>query len=210
MKAHERWWQDNGEAQADQLTGWLEGSDPSSRAFVAGMAQQLHDTGRLPLGVLECGPGVFTDYVRHWSQKPTIPYRAIDVTPRIVERGTVLGLDIRLGSVEEIPMADKSVSLAYCRHVVEHLPHYRAAVLELVRVAQEAAVVVFFRLNVDTDADDIAFDTVAEARGLFHNTYSRRGISSWLDSLRLPYAWTRTAQDWVLTVTPTPYTIVGE
>lgn len=173
MLPHETWWQDNPERDA-QLRTWLAESG-EDRAFIGALADERGITS-----VLECGPGLYLDYDRVWSARPGIAYRAVDVTPRFVDAGKARGLDVAEGSIEAIPWPDAGVELAYCRDVLEHLPHYRTALGELLRVSSRYVAVRFFRLAPSAQADVIAFDTVADVRGLHHNTYAQAGIEAFL------------------------------
>lgn len=176
MQPHERWWQDNPDRDA-QLHGWLASSGPD-REFIG----ELADTAALA-SVLEVGPGLYLDHEHVWSARPHIAYRAVDVTPRFVEAGKARGLNVAEGSIHDIPWPDAGVDLAYCRDVLEHLPHYQRALQELWRVARYAVAVRFFRLAPSAQNDVVAFDTVADVRGLHHNTYGQAGIEATLRAM---------------------------
>jgi hypothetical protein len=173
MLEHESWWQRNPERDA-QLRRWLSQSG-DDRATIGALADAEGITS-----VLECGPGLYLDHERVWSVRPSVAYHAVDVTPRFVADGLARGLAVTEGSIEAIPLPDASVELAYCRDVLEHLPSYEAALGELLRVASRFVAVRFFRLAPSAQADVIAFDTVAEARGLHHNTYAQASIEAFL------------------------------
>lgn len=195
MKYYERWWQDNIDRRGAEFAGWLADSDPSSREAVGAIVDTLPGM----VDVLECGPGTYLDYGRLWERRPKVAYHAIDVTPAIVERGRARGMeDVRLGSVEEIPYKAASMDVVYCRHVLEHLPSYRTALLEMHRVCRKHAVAVFWRLDSTGDRDLILWNTVADVPDVFHNLYSQPIISAWLTSLRIAHRWQQTDADWLL------------
>lgn len=173
MLEHESWWQRN-PARDAQLRAWLSESG-DDRQVIGALADAEGITS-----VLECGPGLYLDYERVWSQRPGVQYRAVDVTPRFVVAGTARGLAVTEGSIEAIPHPDGTVDLAYCRDVLEHLPGYEPALGELLRVASRLVAVRFFRLAPSAQADVIAYDTVADARGLHHNTYAQASIEAFL------------------------------
>ncbi len=197
MKYYEGWWEANHVTRGNDLARWLWESDRSSREAVGAIADRLC---RDRLTVLECGPGVYVDAEMIWQDRPEVAYQAIDVTPAIVAAGTAKGFAVQLGSVEAIPLPDRSVDLVYCRHVLEHLPSYRQALTEMMRVASSVAVAVLWRLDVEAEADVILWNTVEDVPDTFHNMYAQRAISAWLDGLGVPYTWERTRQDWVLTM----------
>ena len=197
MKYYEQWWELNHATRGNDLARWLLESDRSSREAVGEAADRL---GRDRVTVLECGPGVYVDADMIWKDRPEVAYQAIDVTPAIVAAGTAKGLAVRLGSVEAIPLPDRSVDLVYCRHVLEHLPSYRQALAEMMRVASSVAVAVFWRLDTEAETDVILWNTVEDVPDTFHNMYAQKAVSAWLESLGVPYTWERTLQDWVLTM----------
>lgn len=198
MKYYERWWQENHATRGDDLRRWLVESDTSSRAAVAEIADTLAASGRDRLTVLECGPGVYVDADTIWRDRPAVRYAAIDVTPAIVADGTAKGLDVRIGSVEAIPYPARSFDLVYCRHVLEHLPSYRQALTEMIKVASRVAVAVFWRLDTEAETDVILWNTVEDVPDTFHNMYAQKAVTAWLDSVGVAHTWRRTAQDWLL------------
>jgi len=202
MKVHERWWHNNWETRQGDLDGWLRESDPTSRSAIVQITDRLGPTD--PISVLECGPGLFYDYRWHWSKRPAVSYTGLDVTPQIVEHGRSLGLTMALGSIEEIPFPEDSFDLVYCRHVLEHLPSYRNAIVSMLRASRQAVTVAFFRLDPNAITDQVAYNTVADVPDTFHNTYSKAAVSAWLDSLGVEYEWEQTASDWVLTIWKRP------
>lgn len=197
MKPHERWWQDHPEAHGT-FAEWLDGSDVTSRQLVAAIVDGMVDDVESGVSVLEVGPGTYVDYRQFWRVRASVTYRAVDVTPRIVEVGREMGLDVTEGSIEAIPLADRAVDVAYCRHVLEHLPTYQQALLELHRVAAVAAVAVLWRLDVLVVDDVIHYDTVPEVPRTYHNMYSQAAISAFLRREGIAHRWQKTAADWVL------------
>ena len=195
MKYYERWWQSNIDRRGAEFAGWLADSDPSSRDAVGAIVDTLPGM----VDVLECGPGTYLDYGRLWECRKKVAYHAIDVTPAIVERGRARGLeDVRLGSVEEIPYKAASMDVVYCRHVLEHLPSYRTALLEMHRVCRKHAIAVFWRLDPTGERDLILWNAVADVPDVFHNLYSQPIISAWLTSMRIAHRWQQTDADWLL------------
>lgn len=199
MKYYERWWQENHGTRRDDLTQWLTESDQTSREAVGRVLDGLGIAGAT---VLECGPGIYIDAQTIWAARPDVQYHAIDVTPAIVEDGRSRGYRVGVGSVEAIPYPDRAFDLVYCRHVLEHLPGYRQAIAEMRRVAAQKAVAVFWRIDEDVTEDRIEWNTVADVPDTYHNTYSRKAITWYLETLGCRHEWRRTDHDWVLTMDP--------
>ncbi len=203
MKSHERWWQDNLPARSEEFASWLRDSDRSSREAVGALAQSIWSGNvRDRVRVLECGPGIYIDAETIWSVLPYVDYRAIDVTPRIVELGRSKGYGVVEGSVESIPYLSNEFDLVYCRHVLEHLPHYRQALLNMCNVAAKRAAAVFWRLDTEAEEDRILYNTVADVPDTFHNMYSQKAITAFLHSMGIEHQWQRCQADWLLIMTP--------
>lgn len=198
MKAHERWWQDNLNTRRAEFAGWLIESDHTSRDAVAAVAYTLRIPGE-QVAVLEVGPGIYVDYDRLWAPRDEwLLYSAVDVTPAIVAEGKARGLTVAEGSIEALPIPADAVDLAYCRHVLEHLPTYKTALLELHRVARQYAVAVLWRLDPTAAEDVILYNTVADVPNTYHNTYSKTAISLFLSDHGIAHRWEQTAADWLL------------
>src|SRR3954470_10252865 len=88
-----------------------------------------------------CGPGVLTDVlVRRYSAKRV---DAIDPTPGFVEaaRARLPGVDVRLGTAEELPYADGSYEVAFAQLVVHFMKDPVRGLSEMARVARGGLVV---------------------------------------------------------------------
>lgn len=195
LRDHERWWEDHADPDGLFRT-WLEESDPTSRAAVV---QMVHQMGAR--SVLEAGPGLFHDYQTYWLADPLVSYRAVELTPKLVQYGRDLFAEVVQGSILDIPLEDDTVDVAYTRHVLEHLaPHeWARALRELVRVSRMAAIVVFFRTKAEGDHEWVR-DTTA-APGTFCNCLSRAEITAFVETIGLKAAWSCQHTDWVLAIT---------
>lgn len=198
MQYYERWWHESLPTRRDEFAEWLTMSDPASRAAVAARVDAAHEATGTPVSVLECGPGIYLDHDLYWHKRPYVRYQAVDVTPQIVADGVARGLDVREGSIEALPLRGNSVDVVYCRHVLEHLPSYRQALSEMWRVCRREAIAVLWRVNTDGPDDEILFDTVPDVPQTYHNRYSLKAMSAWLDGRGIEHTWVRPGVDWVL------------
>jgi hypothetical protein len=88
--------------------------------------------------------------------------------------------------------------VAYCRHVLEHLPSYHSALGTLIDHARRAVVIVFFQLG-EGEQDSIVVDQTL-AHGTYCNVYSRSRLEASLTARGLRYSWARPATDHILTI----------
>jgi hypothetical protein len=189
------WWSHHIQARGitgSTFAGWLSQSDPHSRRAVF---QQVETLGAR--SVLEFGPGTFLDYQTYWRAHPWIGYRAVELTPELVAYGQGLGAQVALGSIASVDHYGQA-DVAYCRHVLEHLPGYHNALETLLAHARRAVVVVFFQLG-EGDQDSIVVDQTL-AHGTYCNVYSRQRLEAWLTARGLRYSWARPATDHILTI----------
>lgn len=179
MKPHESWWERNLDTRMGDFGEWLTQSDASSRDFLYNFVSA---SPRMRT-VLECGPGLFIDWDRFFSvdavQRQT-QYRALDVTPRLVQLGRQKGVKVDEGSIEAIPYNDGAFDLVYCRHVLEHLPTYKTAITEMMRVANDAVICIFWKMDTEGPTDHIEYNTVEDVPNVYHNTYSQKAITDWV------------------------------
>ena len=192
---HEMWWSHHIAARGitgSTFAGWLSQSDPHSRRAVF---QQVETLGAK--SVLEFGPGTFLDYQTYWRAHPWIGYRAVELTPELVAYGQGLGAQVVQGSIASVDHYGQA-DVAYCRHVLEHLPGYHNALETLLAHARRAVVVVFFQLG-EGDQDSIVVDQTL-AHGTYCNVYSRDRLEAWLTARGLRYSWARPATDHILTI----------
>jgi hypothetical protein len=189
------WWSHHIAARGitgSTFAGWLSQSDPHSRRAVF---QQVETLGAK--SVLEFGPGTFLDYQTYWRAHPWIGYRAVELTPELVAYGQGLGAQVVQGSIASVDHYGQA-DVAYCRHVLEHLPGYHNALETLLAHARRAVVVVFFQLG-EGDQDSIVVDQTL-AHGTYCNVYSRERLEAWLTARGLRYIWARPATDHILTI----------
>jgi hypothetical protein len=192
---HEMWWSHHIQARGitgSTFAGWLSQSDPHSRRAVF---QQVETLGAR--SVLEFGPGTFLDYQTYWRAHPWIGYRAVELTPELVAYGQGLGAQVVQGSIASVDHYGQA-DVAYCRHVLEHLPSYHSALGTLIDHARRAVVVVFFQLG-EGDQDSIVVDQTL-AHGTYCNVYSRSRLEASLTARGLRYSWARPATDHILTI----------
>lgn len=112
--------------------------------------------------VLEVGYGTGQDYAN--LRDRGVVYRGYDMTGsfRDVCRTRWPDGDFRLADVAALPEADDSWDVVFCRHLLEHLQDWKAALAEMARVACGCLVIVSWRPLTDresyqTDADVCAW-----------------------------------------------------
>jgi|TARA_B100000085_G_scaffold284453_1_gene317599 ubiquinone/menaquinone biosynthesis C-methylase UbiE len=166
------WWQENLNLDVNkgQFKKWLEESDFSSRQKTFDLILQ-----KSVKSVLEIGPGTFIDYKHFYKNYANVEYQAIDFTQKVVDYGKTLGVECKIGSIEDIPCEDNSFDFVYCRHVLEHLSDYKKAIEEMIRVSKNYVCLVFWMM--EDKKPNLNFDGL-----LHHNSYVQSEVEDFVRS----------------------------
>lgn len=89
--------------------------------------------------VLECGAG--TGLLLERMARFARSAKGIDLSPRMLEKARLRGLDVREASVTSIPFADESFDLTCAFKVLAHVPEIGRALAEMARVTRSGGVV---------------------------------------------------------------------
>jgi len=176
QQEHELWWQQNlatNPAMLHTFEGWLGDENTPSR-----IAVRNHVIHQKYTSILDAACGLCTEKIGYYKKQYKITYIGLDITNYLVELGKQHGIDCRLGSIEAIPLTDNSVDVTYARHILEHLPYYKIALNELVRVAKREAIIVFF-LAPHAQVDVIDYNKY-NGCWLYHNRYNKENIEAFL------------------------------
>jgi len=86
-----------------------------------------------PQRVLEvgCGPGDMAERIVRETGADLV---ALDISPRMVELARALGVDARVGDVQELPFDDGSFDCAVAAWMLYHVPDVERGLAELARV----------------------------------------------------------------------------
>jgi SAM-dependent methyltransferase len=112
-----------------------DGRDPATEALDAIVAEQ-------PLRVLEVGPGTGFFAARVAAALPLASLATIDQSERFVELTRSLGVDARLGDVQNLPFADGSFDVVAALWMLYHVPDVERALAEIRRVLRPGGLLV--------------------------------------------------------------------
>jgi ubiquinone/menaquinone biosynthesis C-methylase UbiE len=167
------WWDNNlnNSGKFNEYLGWLGNSDAESRIFIR---ENIKDLEIKSIADFGCGPCV--EYIALSEEEYEFEYLGIDSCVHLKEYNESRGIPFVNVPVEKTGLEDSSYDLAYSRHVLEHLPTYKDALNEMIRVAKKYAVHIFFIKP--TDEEKIIFD---EPNNLYHNRYIKEEIETFLN-----------------------------
>jgi SAM-dependent methyltransferase len=173
LKEHERWWTVNMGSQLEIFHNWLGDEDAPSR-----VRAREHIKQKGYMSVLDIPCGLCTEYLGYQKEKSPIAYFGMDITEGLVSRAKKLGVPAFQGNIEMIPCPDSIVDVCYARHILEHLSGYKLALTELIRVAREEVIVVFFMLP--GQEEDFINLTWCDGCRVYHNIYNKNGLDEFI------------------------------
>lgn len=115
--------------------------------------------------MLDCGAGPGWEVEGLRKDNPDVEYTGLEITNLFLQRLEAQGVRTIKATVEDIPCADNSYDLVYCRQALEHVGNFEQAIHEMIRVAR---FFVFIAMNKDFGSKTI----IKKQYGLWHNIYS--------------------------------------
>lgn len=169
---NQTWWNNNlnNPQKFNEYIGWLGSKDSDSRIFIR---ENIKDLNIKSIADFGCGPCV--EYTALKSEKYEFDYLGIDSCLHLKEVNESKGISFLNAPVEKTGLEDSSYELSYSRHVFEHLPTFKDALKEMIRVSNKYVVHIFFMKPGDEDKENYW-----EEENLYHNKYSISSIETYL------------------------------
>lgn len=166
------WWNNNLNIpqKFNEYLGWLGDEDADSRVFIR---ENIKDLEIRSIADFGCGPCV--EYTALTSEGYDFNYLGIDSCIHLKELNESKNINFLNAPVEKTGLEDSSYELSYARHVFEHLPTYKDALSEMIRVASKYVVHIFFIKPSDTENINYW-----EEENLYHNHYIKKDIEKYL------------------------------
>lgn len=166
------WWNTNlsNPQKFNEYLGWLGNEEANSRVFIRENIKELDIKSIADFG---CGPCV--EYTALKSEGYKFEYMGIDSCSVLKGINESKGIPFLNSPVEKTGLEDSSYELSYSRHVFEHLPTFKDALNEMIRVSSKYVVHIFFIKPGSEDKE-----SYWEEENLYHNTYSKFSIENYL------------------------------
>ena len=164
------WWDDNLENRFDDYLKWLGDKNAESRVFIRDNIKKMEVKSIADFG---CGPCI--EYTALTEDGYEFKYLGIDSCIHIKGVTDELKIPFLKAPIEKTGLEDGSFELSYSRHVLEHLPTYKDALEEMIRVSNKYVLNVFFIKP--TNDEKINY---WKEENLYHNTYSKGEIENCL------------------------------
>ncbi len=176
MKEHEIWWEKNLDLDIpySMFAEWLGDEDsPSRRAMRRHVAVCDYQS------ILDAAAGLGVDYLGFKKEGVNIEYQGLDITPKLVLLAQEKEIPIMLGNIEKLPFPDSFFDICYARHILEHLDYYKTAINQMIRVAREEVLIIFFIPPKEGEEDLISLGLVKDNL-LYHNAYSKEKLEKFI------------------------------
>ena len=150
------WW-DNQDYHAIKYTFLRDNCDGVEHPSRQYLRNWLVKHPYLKLLDVACGPGV--EYEGFIKYQTPVNYLGMDFSNTILQAFKERYPEAKLmkAAIQKIPLKDNSVDVVLCRHILEHLPDYRPAIKEAIRVAKTYVFIVLFRLPTSKEVKKIGW-----------------------------------------------------
>lgn len=173
MVFKQTWWDNNLPNRFDEFNSWIGDKNAQSKVFFRNFIKDGNYKSLIDLG---CGTA--TEYFAYKEEYPELIYLGIDSSEVLYENNHNLGVPMKLSSAEDTNLPDNFSEAVFSRHVLEHQPSFKPVLNEMIRLASEIVIHVFFITPKD-NVEHIGYDSV---NNLYHNRYCREDINNYLMS----------------------------
>ena len=165
------WWNKNmNESMLSTFTGWVGDYNADSKKKVRDyVILKKYES------ILDVGCGLCDTYYAYKNDKYEIKYTGLDSCKYFVDKAREQNIDIFESDMNKIDLLNNSYDIVYGRHILEHLPTFKDALSEFIRISKFETIIVFFikpmleeKINYDSALD------------LYHNIYSKKDIEDFL------------------------------
>lgn len=167
------WWNDN--MNDDKLSifeGWVGNFNTKSKKLI-----RDHVILKNYKSILDIGCGLCDTYYGYKQDNYNIEYTGLDSCKYFVEKAIVQNINIIESDMTKIDVPDSSYDVVYGRHILEHLPTYKIALDEFIRIAKFEIIIIFFIKP--SNLEEIRYN---DGNDLYHNIYSKKDIESSLEN----------------------------
>jgi ubiquinone/menaquinone biosynthesis C-methylase UbiE len=167
LEFKQTWWDDNLTDRYDEFSSWIGDSNSRSKVFFRNYIKSKKYTSLVDVG---CGNA--TEFFAYQKEYPELKYTGLDSSKLLNERNCKLGVPMILASAENTKLASNFAEVAFSRHVLEHQPKFQPVLNEIIRIASNIAIHIFF-IPPSDNSEHIGYDS---SQNLYHNRYNKKDI----------------------------------
>jgi len=167
------WWNTNmNENMLSTFTGWVGDFNVESKKKV-----RDYIISKKYESILDVGCGLCDTYYAYKNENYEIKYTGLDSCKYFVDKAKEQNIDIIESDMNTINLEDSSYDVVYGRHILEHLPTFKNALSEFIRISKFETIIIFFIKPLE--AEEIRYDSGLD---LYHNIYSKKDIEDYLQN----------------------------
>ena len=175
------WWDNNLPKMNKMFFNWIGDSSAPSKVF---FRKFLKNKGYKSIIDIGCGPA--TEYNGFKNDNIDIEYMGVDSSKFLYDLNTSKNIPMIQAEAHKIPVDANSYEISLTRHVLEHQPHFKPVLNEMIRISTRLVVCIFFIAPQEKEIIDYN-----KKSNLYHNTYNINDIESFLNSNKMvsKYEW---------------------
>lgn len=127
--------------------------------------------------ILDVGCGLCDTYYGYINDNYQIDYTGLDSCQYFIEKAKKDKINVIESDMNKIDLSDSSYDVVYGRHILEHLPTFKDALGEMIRISRFETIIIFFIKPVNKEEIKYASDL-----DLYHNIYSKNEIEEFLSN----------------------------
>ena len=172
------WWNNHiNDNMLSIFTGWVGDFNSESKIKV-----REYVVSKGYKSILDVGCGLCDTYYGYKNDNYDIEYTGLDSCKYFIEQAINNNINIVESDMNKIDILDSSYDVVYGRHILEHMPNFRDALGEMIRISKYEVIIIFFIKPVDDEV--INYDPSLD---LYHNIYSKKDIENYLFNFK--YEW---------------------
>jgi len=132
--------------------------------------------------IIDIGCGLCDTYYGYKEDNYDINYTGLDSCKYFIDNANKNGINIIESDMNKINLLDSSYDVVYGRHILEHLPTFKDALSEFIRISKYEIIIIFFIKPLDKE--EIRYDNSAD---LYHNIYSKKDIEKYISDYKFEW-----------------------
>jgi histo-blood group ABO system transferase len=172
-KVSDYWNKNMCDTMMPQFVEWVKDYTAESKVYIRNLVK---DAGYKT--VLDVAAGLCDQYHGYKVDGIDVEYTAMDNCKYFIDKAKEQNIPIIDASIHsDVQVPDNTYDIVTARHIIEHLPNFRLGIDQMIRMAKQQVVIIFFIKP--TDSEKIRY---TENNDMYHNIYKRQDIDNYLDA----------------------------
>lgn len=169
-KHKQTWWDKEIKARFNEFKSWVGSPTEPSKVWARNYINSTEAKS-----VIDIGCGMCDEYFVYKDLFPGIDWQGVEPSEFLFNKANEKDIPVVQFEGDDINFRDGMFDVAYSRHVLEHQRDYKPILSEMIRIASQVVIHVFFISPKEEKI--INYD---EKQNLYHNTFDRNEIEAYL------------------------------